>query len=120
MITHCNFAKGFRGGERQTLLLIEALSNMGYSQKLITRKNSTLAEKSNHIKNLEIIKISKPYIFSVGSMKSTTLIHAHETKSAQFAFFANLIFKIPYVVTRRVDNRIKDNFFNKKINLTYI
>ncbi len=115
MITHCNFAKGFRGGERQTLLLIEALSNMGYSQKLITRKNSTLAEKSNHIKNLEIVEISKPYIFSVGWMKSTNLIHAHETKAAQFAFFANLFFKTPYIVTRRVDNKIKDNFFNRLI-----
>jgi glycosyltransferase involved in cell wall biosynthesis len=28
---------------------------------------------------------------------------------------ANLIYKIPYIITRRVDNKIKNNFFNKKI-----
>ncbi len=112
-ITHCNFAKGFRGGERQTLLLIEALSNMGYSQQLVTRRESTLAIKAKNIKNLKIIKISKPYILYLVLVKSSDILHAHETKAAQFAFNVNMFYKIPYIITRRVDNPIKNNFFNK-------
>lgn len=116
-ITHLNFAKGFRGGERQTLLLIKELADKGYSQKVVTRNNSELANRVENIKNLEIIKISKPYIFSLSSIKNSSILHAHETKAAQFCFFANWLYKIPYIITRRVNNLIKNNFFNKKIYL---
>lgn len=115
VITHINFAKGFRGGERQTLLLIKELSFRGYKQKVLTRKNSELSDKLQNIDNLEIIKVSKPYVLSVYCTKGSDIIHAHETKGAQFAFFANKILNIPYIITRRVDNKIKNNFFNKKI-----
>lgn len=115
VITHINFAKGFRGGERQTFLLIKELSLRGYRQKILTRKKSELADKLHGINNLEIIKASKPYILSVYRTKGSDIIHAHETKGTQFAFFVNKIFKIPYIITRRVDNKIKNNFFNKKI-----
>ena len=115
IITHINFAKGFRGGERQTLLLIRELSKRGYNQKVLTRKNSELANRLKNIKNLEIIKIAKPYILSLSKIKGSSIIHAHETKGAQFAYFANLIYKIPYIITRRVDNPIKNNLLNKKI-----
>ncbi len=114
-ITHINFAKGFRGGERQTLLLIQEFSDRGYTQKAITREKSELADRLKYIKNLEIIKISKPYILHLNCVKNSSLIHAHETKAAQFAYFANLFLKLPYIITRRVDNPIKNNFFNKNI-----
>ncbi|MCH9813647.1 MAG: glycosyltransferase family 4 protein [Epsilonproteobacteria bacterium] len=114
-ITHINFAKGFRGGERQTLLLIKVLSERGFSQKIFTREKSELAHKLEGIKNLEIIRTSKPYILSLSKVKGTSIIHAHETKGAQFAYFANFFFKIPYLITRRVDNPIRHNFFNQKI-----
>ncbi|MEA2028595.1 MAG: glycosyltransferase family 4 protein [Campylobacterota bacterium] len=114
-ITHINFAKGFRGGERQTLLLIQELALRGYHQKILTRQNSTLAKRLEGVENLEIIEIPKPYIFSLSTIKEASLLHAHETKGAQFAFWANLFYKIPYIVTRRVDNLIKNNFFNRWI-----
>lgn len=115
IITHLNFAKGFRGGERQTQLLIEELSNRGYTQQIITRNSSELANRLEDVKNLDIIKISKPYIFNLSVVKNSSIIHAHETKAAQFCFFANLFYKIPYIITRRVDIDIKNNFFNKSI-----
>ncbi len=114
-ITHINFAKGFRGGERQTQLLIEQLSLLGYKQTLVVRKNSKLTPRCKDIKNLEIIEIAKPYILHCNKIKDASLLHAHETKALQFAYFCNKIFKIPYVVTRRVDNKIKDNWLNKKM-----
>jgi glycosyltransferase involved in cell wall biosynthesis len=117
LITHINFAKGFRGGERQSLNLIKELSKRGYSQRVITRKNSLLAEKLEGVKNLEIIQINKPYIFNLKKVKGSSILHAHEAKAVQFSYFAKLLYKIPYIVTRRVDKSIKNNFFNKSIYL---
>ena len=114
-ITHLNFAKGFRGGERQTQLLIEELSIRGYKQKLISRVESELANRLEGTQNLELIRISKPYFFHLAKIKNDEVLHAHETKAAQFVYFAHLFFKIPYIITRRVDNAITNNFFNKKI-----
>ena len=107
MITHINFAKGFRGGEQQTLLLVTELSKRGYTQTICTRIDSELAKRLQDVNNLTILKISKPYLFSLAKIKNSTIIHAHETKGAQFAYMANLIYKIPYIITRRVDNKIK-------------
>jgi len=115
IIVHVNFAKGFRGGESQTQLLIEELSSRGYKQKLIVRKHSELANRMESTVNLEIIKLKKPYAFHLTSIKDASILHAHETKAAQFCFFANLFYKIPYIITRRVDNPIKQNLFNKKV-----
>jgi hypothetical protein len=39
-VKHVNFAKGFRGGERQTLNLIEGLAAEGISQTLVCHPNS--------------------------------------------------------------------------------
>jgi glycosyltransferase involved in cell wall biosynthesis len=114
-ISHLNFAKGFRGGERQTFLLIEELSKRGYQQQIITRKNSELAKRLKNIPNLSIIEISKPHIFHLAKIKDASLLHAHETKAAQVSLFANLLLQIPYIVTRRVDIKIKENFFNRSI-----
>ena len=115
IICHLNFAKDFRGGERQTLLLIEELSKLELKQKLIVRKASELIKRCKHIKNLEIVEINKPYILYLYKVKDSSIFHAHETKAAQFAYFANMLTSIPYIITRRVDNPIKNNFLNRKI-----
>ena len=115
IITHVNFAKGFRGGERQTQLLIEQLSIQGYAQTLLTRVNSELAERCKNIKNLIIKTIKKPYIFHLRQVENTSIIHAHETKALQFSYAASLFYKIPFIVTRRVDNPLKTNFLNTKM-----
>jgi len=115
MITHLNFAKGFRGGERQTQLLIEELSKRGYKQRIVVRHNAPLIKRLKGIANLEIIPIGKPYIWHLSQIKGSTLLHAHEAKAAQFAFFAHLRYAIPYIITRRVDNPISNNLFNRKM-----
>ena len=114
-ITHVNFAKGFRGGERQTQLLIEQLATQGYQQILLARVGSDLAQRCKEIMNLSIREIPKPYIFHLNCSQPTDLIHAHETKALQFAYVASLLHKIPYIVTRRVDNPLKTNFLNTKM-----
>ncbi len=115
VITHLNFAKGYRGGERQTQLLIEELALMGFKQKIVVRKKSELITRLANTRDLEIIEINKPYIFSLGVVRGSSILHAHETKALQFAYFCNLFLKIPYLVTRRVDNSLKTNFFNTRL-----
>ena len=40
-----NLASGFRGGERQTELLIRALADRGRVQRLVIRKGNSLAQR---------------------------------------------------------------------------
>ncbi|MBN2895149.1 MAG: glycosyltransferase family 4 protein [Campylobacterales bacterium] len=114
-LVHANFARGFRGGERQTLLLIEALARRGYAQRLLVRPGSELGARAKAIAGLEIIEISKPYALHVSHVRGFDCIHAHETKALQFAFFAKLFLGVPYIVTRRVDNPISPNAFNRAL-----
>jgi len=114
-IAHLNFAKGFRGGERQTIILIEELAKRGHQQVLFTRVESELANRCDKIKNLKIIKLRKPYIISFSKFKNLAILQAHETKAAQVAFLIHKIYSTPYIVTRRVGNSIKDNIINRAI-----
>lgn len=41
-IVHINLARGYRGGERQTQLLIEALAEFGWRQRLVARRGEPL------------------------------------------------------------------------------
>ncbi|WP_271272762.1 glycosyltransferase family 4 protein [Aliamphritea hakodatensis] len=112
-IAHLNFAKGFRGGERQTMLLIETLAARGYTQQLFVRHDSELAQRCRSVPGLTIVALSKPYIAGWRALRDTDLLHAHETKGAQVACLMNCLFGVKYIVTRRVDNTIKDNFFTR-------
>jgi len=117
-IAHINLAKGFRGGERQTAILIEELSKSNNIQTLFVRsKNSGLKDfiETLTIPNLTIIKIGKPYIFSVLKFRGFDIVHSHETKANQLSFFIKRILNIPYIITRRVQFTPSQNIFNLAI-----
>lgn len=111
IICHINLAKDFRGGERQTEMLIRALSLKGFSQHLICRKGSTLHNKLQGVDKLKLRPISKPFVFHLGFPSDTTIVHAHETRAAQFAYLSSFLSATPYMITRRVPNIPKNNFF---------
>lgn len=52
---HVNLAKGFRGGERQTELLIQALANSGLKQLLVCRSDSPLRTRLEGTTNLSFL-----------------------------------------------------------------
>jgi glycosyltransferase involved in cell wall biosynthesis len=118
-IAHINLAKGFRGGERQTAILIEELSKLGYYQAVFVREqeDSEISLKKyleeKRIQNLEFFELSNPYFHSMGLFRGFDLIHAHETKGNQLATFVKMFLQIPYIITRRVQFTPKSNFFNK-------
>jgi glycosyltransferase involved in cell wall biosynthesis len=112
-VAHINLAKGFRGGERQTAILIEELSKIGISQTLFVRKDAELGEfVKSRVLDVEIIELSKPYFYS---FKDFDLVHSHEAKANQLAGLSYLLFKTPYIVTRRVEFTPSDNFVNRYI-----
>ena len=116
-VAHVNLAKGFRGGERQTELLIKALSQKKLKQILLCRANSPLIEHLQGVANLEIYALSgrihPRFLGHVKLNKSADLIVAHETKAAQWALLHHLFYKTPYTIIRRVDEQVHVNFFNR-------
>ena len=114
-ITHVNLAKGFRGGERQTELLIQALQRAGVNQTAVVRTGSPLSERLSTMPGLQLITASKPYLLTIKKLDKTSLLHAHEAKAGQFAFLAHLLIGTPYLITRRVPQVPKNNFFTRNV-----
>lgn len=115
IIGHVNLARGFRGGERQTGLLISELASRGYQQRLIARKGSALSDHLAGLPGLTIREIGKPFLLHTGAAKGCDLLHAHEAKAAQYALLVRKLRGIPYVITRRVPKVPKDNFFTRAV-----
>lgn len=101
-IGHVNLAAGFRGGERQTELLIRELSIRGFEQIAVVRKESELGDRLADVKGLKIRRIGKPYILGIGAARGCDLLHAHEAKASQYTYWVKRLLGIPYVITRRV------------------
>jgi len=116
-ITHINLANGYRGGERQTFLLMKELSFRGFQQILIAKKNSLLATKSNSIDNLKVIESRFNALDCFRSLRKDTILHFHEPRAFVFAWLFGITNGYKYLVTRRVQRPPRSNFINKAIYL---
>jgi len=101
-VAHINLARGYRGGERQTQLLLEGLSTMGWRQKLIARRGELLAERCASIDGLEITEVSGNVLAAAFALANVSLVHVHEGRGIQAAYLNKCARGVPYVVTRRV------------------
>ncbi|MDD5227254.1 MAG: glycosyltransferase family 4 protein [Methylococcales bacterium] len=111
-IAHINLAKGLRGGENQTLAIIEGLTCFDVEQTLVCRKNSPLEQQATKL-NIFVIAIQKPFLLNVKKLKSFDLFHVHEGRSIYFALAAHFLFQKPYLVTRRVLNKPHEKWLTK-------
>ena len=114
-VLHVNLAKGFRGGERQTVLLIKALSKLGVNQALACRKDSPMREQLACVDGLTFINANNQLQGYLSNFKAD-IVHAHEAKSVHWAFINKLMKGVPYLITRRVNSMVKNKIFNR---LTY-
>ena len=112
-IMHVNLAKGFRGGERQTELLIQALANSGLKQLLVCRSDSPLRTRLQGTANLSFLNANHQLMGHWGAPK-VDLIHAHEAKAVHWAWLHHCLRGTPYILTRRVPQPVKDNSFNQR------
>lgn len=111
-IIHVNLAKGFRGGERQTALLIQSLANQVDAQTLVCRRDSPLRGKLQGVDNLKLVDANHQLAGHIRAGKAS-VVHAHEAKAVHWAWLHKRLYRTPYVVTRRVDTLIKDKWANR-------
>lgn len=112
-IAHVNLARGIRGGENQTLALIEGLKKAGAPQKLVCRAGDALEQRARAIEGLEIVPIRKPFLWRLGAFEGCSLIHVHEGRGVYMALAAKWFKKIPYLITRRIPNPPKNTWLGK-------
>jgi glycosyltransferase involved in cell wall biosynthesis len=105
LIAHVNTARGYRGGERQTELLIQGLKSRGVRQALIARRGGALVQRVRDL-DIEVREVSGGPLSVAFAASGMALLHLHEGRSVYGAYLRSLVSGIPYVITRRVDNPI--------------
>lgn len=113
-LCHVNLARGFRGGERQTELLVRELSARGIAQDIVLRAGEPLVERLADVPGLSQLQISKPFTRYARRMRGT-FIHAHDGKGAHFAHMAHLLSGCDYLITRRVTNHPSSNWVTRRM-----
>lgn len=115
-ICHVNLARGFSGGESQTLTLIEEQIRLGYAVTVVAKASSPFAEACKKLS----CTVHEVRHYLTGHSKhftqDTTAIHVHEGQAVYWALLQHLLFKTPYIITRRIDNAFKNKWLS---NLAY-
>ena len=112
LLCHINLAHGFRGGERQTELLIRGLVPHVPRQRAIVREGRPLAAHLAGVPGLAVHPV-RGRLAAAFATAGSSLVHAHETGGAQAAFVRHGLSGTPYVITRRVDNVPKADPFTR-------
>ena len=113
-IVHVNFAKGFRGGEVQTLNLIRGFADLNFPQTLVCR---TGAEIKNRLLELNLpVNIKETPHPLLGHMRSlkADIIQVHEARGAYWATIEHFLRKTPYIITRRLPRPLSDSAFTRR------
>jgi glycosyltransferase involved in cell wall biosynthesis len=113
-IVHVNTAKGYRGGERQTELLIRGLATRNVRQALVARRGAPLVERVADL-GIDVRQVAGDPLSVVGATRGAALIHVHEGRSVYGAFMRSLWSGTPYVITRRVNNPIRDHWLAHRV-----
>jgi glycosyltransferase involved in cell wall biosynthesis len=112
-ILHVNLARGFRGGERQTELLVAALADLDTEQWLVTREDSPLRRRLGSIPRLGL-RSARHALAGHLPRPGVDIVHAHEAKAGHWAWVHHLLSGTPYILTRRVPNPVRDNLLNRR------
>ena len=112
-IVHINVGRGYRGGQRQTEILIRGLASANVQQVLVTRRGEPLTRRVEDT-NCEVKQVSGNPLSIAMATRSADLIHAHEGRGVYGAFLRSLLSQTPYIVTRRVNNPLHDHWLTHK------
>jgi glycosyltransferase involved in cell wall biosynthesis len=108
-VAHVNLARGYRGGERQTELLIRELARADIRQILVARRYGPLADRVEDA-DVEVRTVSGSRLAVTRAIREVDLVHVHEGRSVYSAYLRALLSRTPYIVTRRVNNPIHDHW----------
>lgn len=109
-LCHINLAKGYRGGERQTELLVAELADRGAIQQLVVRPGKPLGERCAGLPGVTVREAGGRVFGAALAARRCDLVHAHEAQGFYAAALANIVFGKPYVLTRRVPNPQRPSF----------
>lgn len=115
-ICHVNLASGYSGGENQTLQLIKQQLQEGYQLTVVANPKSPFALA---VKELGCrVVLAKHYTrnHSRDITQDCKLVHVHEGRAIYWALIQHLLYRVPYIVTRRIDNPLKNRWLS---NLAY-
>ena len=114
-LCHINLARGFRGGERQTELLVGHLAKQGLNQVLVARQGQPLIQRLAGTQGLILAPVRGNAVAAMLAASGMSLIHAHESHGAHGAYLRYCLSRIPYVLTRRVSNIPHGDFFTRRV-----
>ena len=114
-LTHLNLSRGYRGGERQTELLIRGLAALGWTQHLVARRNEPLADRCRDVTGLRITESGGGVAGAFLGLGGAGLVHSHEGRGVQAAWLNHLVRGTPYVITRRVQNGPRHTVLNRRM-----
>jgi glycosyltransferase involved in cell wall biosynthesis len=114
-VAHVNLARGYRGGERQTELLVRALAARGWRQTLVARAGEPLGERVADVSGLVVRSSSGGTVAAVRSIGRPALVHVHEGRSLRAAWLSSLSVRRPYLVTRRVQKGPRVHWLNRRM-----
>ncbi|CAN5650749.1 glycosyltransferase [soil metagenome] len=122
-ILHLDTERGWRGGERQALLLAEALARRGHDSVVAARPGERFAERAARA-GLIVEPCSPRFEFDPRAVlalravilrRQVQIVHAHTGHAVALAALATLGTDAKTVVTRRVDFRLRSNFGSRWI-----
>ncbi len=105
-VTHINLAREFRGGERQTLALCEALAQgepaSGIRQQLVCRRDAPLHARAASSGVLKTVPVANSPLRALGATAGCDLVHVHDGRSVQVGALRSLLSNTPFLFTRRL------------------
>jgi glycosyltransferase involved in cell wall biosynthesis len=108
VVCHINVARGYRGGERQTELLIRELADRGITQAIVCRRSQPLSIRLRDV-DIDIRVVSGNPLGVAFACGGSEILHVHEGRSAYAAWLRHRMAGTPYILTRRVDNPIRNH-----------
>jgi len=114
-VAHINLARGYRGGERQTQLLIEGLAERGWAQTLVARRGEALARRCASIPGLTTKQVTGNVVAGALALGGVDLAHVHEGRATQAAWLNSLLRGTPYILTRRVQKGPRHTGANRRM-----
>ena len=83
-------------------LLIRELATRGHSQRMVVGRGHILVERCQDIDNLDIREVAWDLLAAGRAARGAALTHSHEGRTVYSGLIANLLFGVPYLITRRV------------------
>lgn len=114
-ICHVNLARGYRGGERQTELLVKGLAEHGIVQAVVLRAGAGLESRLKGLQEITVRPLGSSLLNALGASRGARLLHAHEGRAVHVAYARKCLFRTPYVITRRVNTAPKPDWFTRRV-----